>query len=520
MRKIVIIALVSVLALSGLTPASSADSLVVSKTTPYKANIAGVGDIWKGDIPTSIEFPLSSSYQKIEFPIQGILPYSVLADRATGTDVEFELWSTVGKKISYDTVYSFDWNPVGPNTLVSMSVTESEAIGSHVLIIRTIYETKTNGLLTSYLKQETQLPVTIVGKKKSQSITAGKLTERKLSEGYFNLYSSDFRSSEYSLTVDVTSATPAVCSVSGTQVKLLTIGTCTLTGSQPGNTSIEKATSVSTSFNVLGNKPMAITGMSAAREQLEISYTFKKPLSDYPIQKYEVMIQTLTGSNLAPNAYASYGPYTLLKTVNSEDFKVTLAEIKSYLQESKVLDITNTSVMIRVRAVSEGGNAEWGDGIYSETKNFGWLTPAQEKAAAELKAKQEADAKATADALIALQYSNKDRCETLNKSIEDLKTLISNYQSKYPSNSEFARLMGQLPNSLNCDNFQDKTFSTLVSSLDFNLSVIDSSLTSTMKAADTKPVTTKKTTITCVKGKLTKKVTAINPKCPAGYKKK
>ncbi len=30
----------------------------------------------------------------------------------------------------------------------------------------------------------------------------------------------------------------------------------------------------------------------------------------------------------------------------------------------------------------------------------------------------------------------------------------------------------------------------------------------------------KKTTITCVKGKLTKKVTAINPKCPVGYKKK
>ena len=35
------------------------------------------------------------------------------------------------------------------------------------------------------------------------------------------------------------------------------------------------------------------------------------------------------------------------------------------------------------------------------------------------------------------------------------------------------------------------------------------------------PVVSKvKKTITCVKGKLTKKVTAINPKCPAGYKKK
>ena len=30
----------------------------------------------------------------------------------------------------------------------------------------------------------------------------------------------------------------------------------------------------------------------------------------------------------------------------------------------------------------------------------------------------------------------------------------------------------------------------------------------------------KKVTITCIKGKLTKKVTAIKPTCPAGYKKK
>ena len=38
--------------------------------------------------------------------------------------------------------------------------------------------------------------------------------------------------------------------------------------------------------------------------------------------------------------------------------------------------------------------------------------------------------------------------------------------------------------------------------------------------ATTKPVTAKKTTITCVKGKTVKKVTAVNPKCPTGYKKK
>lgn len=40
------------------------------------------------------------------------------------------------------------------------------------------------------------------------------------------------------------------------------------------------------------------------------------------------------------------------------------------------------------------------------------------------------------------------------------------------------------------------------------------------KAAAGKAVATKKTVITCVKGKLTKKVTAVKPKCPAGYKVK
>ena len=36
----------------------------------------------------------------------------------------------------------------------------------------------------------------------------------------------------------------------------------------------------------------------------------------------------------------------------------------------------------------------------------------------------------------------------------------------------------------------------------------------------TPTTTAKKTTVTCVKGKTTKKVTGVNPKCPAGYKKK
>jgi hypothetical protein len=39
-------------------------------------------------------------------------------------------------------------------------------------------------------------------------------------------------------------------------------------------------------------------------------------------------------------------------------------------------------------------------------------------------------------------------------------------------------------------------------------------------SATAKPIITKKTVIVCMKGKVVKKVTAVNPKCPAGYKKK
>ena len=39
-------------------------------------------------------------------------------------------------------------------------------------------------------------------------------------------------------------------------------------------------------------------------------------------------------------------------------------------------------------------------------------------------------------------------------------------------------------------------------------------------SASAAPIAAKKTSITCVKGKTSKKVTAVNPKCPTGYKKK
>ena len=98
----------------------------------------------------------------MEFPITGILPHSVLADKALGVDVEFQIWSDSGVKLASTTVYSFSWNPVGPNTMVSLNLYASDKwYGTHTMIITTTYETSTTGLLSRYLKDEKRLRFSI-----------------------------------------------------------------------------------------------------------------------------------------------------------------------------------------------------------------------------------------------------------------------------------------------------------------------------------------------------------------------
>jgi hypothetical protein len=75
------------------------------------------------------------------------------------------------------------------------------------------------------------------------------------------------------------------------------------------------------------------------------------------------------------------------------------------------------------------------------------------------------------------------------------------------------------------DNGESKVATTVVSEKDGWLHLAAygftfSSPTISVKLTQAGSTSTKKTTITCVKGKLTKKVTGVGPNCPAGYKKK
>ena len=145
------------------------------------------------------------------------------------------------------------------------------------------------------------------------------------------------------------------------------------------------------------------------------------------------------------------------------------------------------------------------------------VSEAKAKAALELKLKLEAEAKVAAE-LKVKQEANLEKCLELSEISENLKTQIEGYKSKFPGNSDFSRLISAIPPTLNCNGtFQNSAFWIQISRLETSLDFIGSEFTAAIKTATS---SAKKITITCIKGKLTKKVTAVKPVCPTGYKKK
>jgi len=469
------------LVVSNLTPTAAAESPEIVVSIPYTASISKVGDIWKGNVPTKVTYPTGTYSAYIEFPINGIVPIAKLRDGLTGVTVDFEIWNAKGKKIGYDTVYSSDWNPVGPDTLVSIYISESEALGTHSLVIRTKYELRGNGLVTEYLKLEDVKQIEITKK-------------------------------------------PVA--------------------------------------------PDAPTGISGAWKGANLEYKFVAPKSDLPIMKYEVGIaDSMPGATEADRSF--YDP-TTFKSVTSESFTLTPSD---FLLKSS---LPNLMVLIKVRAVSAAGSSAWSSGIYTlvgdlKKYGFGKIPPS-----AEVSCVTSSDGMSYSAKLL---YSNAVlwtgipetyswKYQLLKAGLEPTSKL--NYgepqiASKTSANAvtfsrqemlTFAKqdesatiLFAVMPSSSYGDAGVEgtgcyvsikqlvdswKIFDDLAKAkADANSKAAADKLAAEQKekvdadakaAADAlaaqKAAALKKTTITCVKGKLTKKVTAVNPKCPTGYKKK
>ena len=122
----------------------------------------------------------------------------------------------------------------------------------------------------------------------------------------------------------------------------------------------------------------------------------------------------------------------------------------------------------------------------------------ESKSAAELRAKQEAEAKAAAELKAKQEAEAKVAAELKAKQEAEAKAAA---ELKAKKEAE-ARAAAELKAKQEAEE-----------------AIVAAEQKAKQEAA-AKAAATKKTTITCVKGKSTKKITAIKPKCPAGYKKK
>jgi hypothetical protein len=124
---------------------------------------------------------------------------------------------------------------------------------------------------------------------------------------------------------------------------------------------------------------------------------------------------------------------------------------------------------------------------------------AEAKAAADLKAKQEAEAKAAAE----------KAAEELKVKLEIEAKAVAELKSKQEAEAKAAA---------------EKAAEELKVKQEIEARILAEKVAADLKAkqeAEAKAAAAKKkTTITCVKGKLIKKVTALKPVCPKGYKKK
>jgi hypothetical protein len=165
----------------------------------------------------------------------------------------------------------------------------------------------------------------------------------------------------------------------------------------------------------------------------------------------------------------------LLKTAETFVAEEKQRELKK-VEEAKAAAELKVKQEAEAKAAAEKAAAEL------RAKQEADVKAAAEKAAAEIKAKQEAEAKAAAE---------KANAELRAKQEADAKAAADAAAAELKAKQEAdAKAAAELKAS------QEKI------------------------AAAAKVAATKKKTITCIKGKLTKKVTAVKPVCPKGYKKK
>ena len=270
--------------------------------------------------------------------------------------------------------------------------------------------------------------------------------------------------------------------------------------------------------------PLEVSDFKISQNGEQIVGTWSAPSTDAPITGYEVGLFDTSPTSPLPPLGLDLKNVVILKLVTSASRQavVTWSEI------AKATDFPGSSIVIKVRAQSDSGAAPWSNGIYLTKQQF-----IDNKPVTSVPPKP---------SFTAFVLSNNASVITVQLSANDVAGYLSGLKvtgfiSKLRRVNGLDQIGPVVPISTataHTVNWNDATSGdyevavALINSLgqgewsDYKLVVVPSqNLKSTpAKAVADKAAKKKAVTITCIKGKLTKKVTAVKPKCPAGYKKK
>ena len=194
----------------------------------------------------------------------------------------------------------------------------------------------------------------------------------------------------------------------------------------------------------------------------------------------------------------------------------------------RVLGLATSKFLLSNGALAEGsGNAHGvpllcGTVITCELEKRPWGAISKFLAgpsAAEIEAKAKADAEAKAALELQIKQEKLKQCFDINGDLKATLFTINSSKNLYPKSvSLFQNLLNSAPKELNCESLSVQILDSAINDQRKLLIALDSAANEVVAKAKVDAL--RKTTILCTKGKITKKVIAVNPKCPVGYKKK
>ena len=302
-----------VLATFSLSPAVSAtnNSYVISLAPVSIVAVDADGTCGQTTVPTEQAITASFTLNKNPLPVFTSAASTTFAANASNT---FNVVAAGATSYSVTGTFPAGMSAASLNTTTGVLSGTPTATGSFPLTI-----TATNGS-----GMQTQNFTLTVSGQASQTITFANPGTQSFSSTPVALTAT----ASSGLAVSLTTTTPLVCSIVGSNVTMITLGTCTIAANQAGNATYLAAPQITQSFAIAGSVPGApsIVAASAGDGQASISFTAPSATGGSAITSYTATCTSMSGS---ASGTGTSSPILVSGLINGTAYQCSVAATNS-----------------------------------------------------------------------------------------------------------------------------------------------------------------------------------------------